>query len=426
MTSTKVCHALILRYRHPENASAWLCQVLGFTLSHEERDDGGNFRYAQLRFGNALVMIGRVGDAGFDELMAQPDEVGGAVTNVSYFVVDDIEQHYAKAVAAGTSIAIELCEYDGGGRGYTCKDPEGHAWSFGSYSPWISIEAAPLAPGPSPSRFRFSTVSTIVLMGALSVASGGSWLVAKDLIGEIQGSNSSGAVVELTNPSRAADETAALVDALTDSVSREVAARSTLRLAEERLEALAKQLATAAATIQARDEAAASLRQKIDAANAASAENDARAARAEDRLGQERRLRAMAQKDNDAGRAALDLQQKEHRASHEAALLQYNALAAKLSTTEQAHQSALRAYEELAREKASAGAKPTTDEHVATRVRAQPEVRGTAEKRDAKPATGRSASVVEPRLDRARRRCAEVRRNPGDYEPELVQLCRTL
>ncbi|HZF33304.1 MAG TPA: glyoxalase, partial [Candidatus Angelobacter sp.] len=25
---------------------------------------------------------------------------------------------------------------DYGGRGYSCRDPEGHLWNFGTYDPW--------------------------------------------------------------------------------------------------------------------------------------------------------------------------------------------------------------------------------------------------------------------------------------------------
>ena len=38
--------------------------------------------------------------------------------------------------AAGARIADPLEDKDYGGRGYSCFDPEGHVWSFGSYDPW--------------------------------------------------------------------------------------------------------------------------------------------------------------------------------------------------------------------------------------------------------------------------------------------------
>jgi uncharacterized glyoxalase superfamily protein PhnB len=31
---------------------------------------------------------------------------------------------------------FELKTQDYGGRDYTCRDPEGHVWTFGTYDPW--------------------------------------------------------------------------------------------------------------------------------------------------------------------------------------------------------------------------------------------------------------------------------------------------
>ena len=32
----------------------------------------------------------------------------------------------------------EIKDEDYGGRGYSCSDPEGHIWNFGSYDPWAA------------------------------------------------------------------------------------------------------------------------------------------------------------------------------------------------------------------------------------------------------------------------------------------------
>ena len=38
--------------------------------------------------------------------------------------------------AAGAEIAIDIKDEEHGGRAYSCRDPEGHVWNFGSYDPW--------------------------------------------------------------------------------------------------------------------------------------------------------------------------------------------------------------------------------------------------------------------------------------------------
>jgi hypothetical protein len=376
-----------------------------------------------------LVIVAQVGNAAFDGLMRQPEEVGGAVTNISYFVVDDIDTHYAQARASGAAIAVELGDYDGGGRGYTCKDPEGHAWSFGSYNPWIASAGVPSGQQHRSRLRRLSAgLAAILLTGALSAAVAGGWLAASGSLRRDPPPAPDHTLQMKAEVAQALEESGVLREALAESVSREIAARSALQSSEMRLRALTDQLATAEAAIRAREEAATSLQKRVEDATSARAQLSARAEQAEADAGQERRQRTMAEKQAGAGRTALEEQQRRHRAAQEAAQKQYDALAVKLAATEQAHRLALNAYEELVQEKASATieAKTAEAERLAPAVRSTLAVGGTASKRVVKPVASRSASTAEPRWDRARRRCAEVRRNPDDYEPELVQLCRAL
>lgn len=69
-------------------------------------------------------------------MMAQPDEIGGRETQAPYLIVADCDAVYATAKAAGAEIVLELEEKDYGGKGFTCRDPEGHVWYVGSYDPW--------------------------------------------------------------------------------------------------------------------------------------------------------------------------------------------------------------------------------------------------------------------------------------------------
>jgi uncharacterized glyoxalase superfamily protein PhnB len=66
----------------------------------------------------------------------QPDEIGGAETQSAYLIVSDADAVYAKAKAAGAEILLEIKDEDYGGRGFTCRDLEGHIWNFGTYDPW--------------------------------------------------------------------------------------------------------------------------------------------------------------------------------------------------------------------------------------------------------------------------------------------------
>jgi len=126
----------VLRYRNAPAAIEWLCQVFGFERQLVVPNDDGTIVHAQLGFGNGMIMVGSVLDTAFGRLMKQPDEIGGAETQSAYLVVSDADEVYARARAAGAQIMVDIKDEDYGGRGFTCRDLEGHLWSVGSYDPW--------------------------------------------------------------------------------------------------------------------------------------------------------------------------------------------------------------------------------------------------------------------------------------------------
>jgi uncharacterized glyoxalase superfamily protein PhnB len=141
--------ATAMRYRDVAAAADWLCTAFGFETQTVLTDDAGRTLYAQLTFGRALLMLAPVGDSPIEKFMKQPDEIGGAETQSTYFVVADADAHHAGARAAGAEIVLAVEDDDFGGRGYTCRDPEGHIWTFGTYDPWQGKFPAPLAVVPT-------------------------------------------------------------------------------------------------------------------------------------------------------------------------------------------------------------------------------------------------------------------------------------
>jgi uncharacterized glyoxalase superfamily protein PhnB len=126
-----------LRYRNALAAIDWLCRAFGFEKNAVYADDNGIVHHAQLTFGNGMIMLGSVENGSpWGKRIAQPDEIGGRETQCAYMIVADCDAHYAQAKAAGAHIVDELETKDYGGKGYSCRDLEGHLWSFGSYDPW--------------------------------------------------------------------------------------------------------------------------------------------------------------------------------------------------------------------------------------------------------------------------------------------------
>lgn len=127
-----------LRYRNAPAAIDWLCTAFGFEKHAVHANPDGSIAHAQLSFGNGMIMLGSVSVTGSEwgRLIRQPDEIGGAETQSAYLIVADADAVYARASAAGAQILLDIKDEDYGGRGFTCRDPEGHVWSFGTYDPW--------------------------------------------------------------------------------------------------------------------------------------------------------------------------------------------------------------------------------------------------------------------------------------------------
>lgn len=124
-----------LRYRDATAAIDWLCDAFGFARHLVVPDGAGGIAHAQLTLGNAMIMLGSGRDETYDRLLRSPGEAGG-VTQAPYIVVADADAQYARARRAGAEIVMEIEDWDHGGRGFGCRDPEGHVWNFGTYDPW--------------------------------------------------------------------------------------------------------------------------------------------------------------------------------------------------------------------------------------------------------------------------------------------------
>jgi uncharacterized glyoxalase superfamily protein PhnB len=124
-----------LQYEDAPAAIDFLCRAFGFEKSAVYEGEGGSIEHAQLTLGNGMIMLGSVKETEYGKLLVRPREAGGVTMSV-YVIVEDADAHFARAKAAGAEITHELTTKDYGGRDYSCKDPEGNVWTFGTYDPW--------------------------------------------------------------------------------------------------------------------------------------------------------------------------------------------------------------------------------------------------------------------------------------------------
>ena len=126
-----------LRYSDATAAIEWLCRAFGFTKHLVVPGDAGTIAHAQLTYGNGMIMLGSARDDEFGKLQRTPAQAGGTGTQSPYVIVPDADAHLARAVAAGAKVVIPIRDESYGGRGYSCLDPEGHLWNFGTFDPWV-------------------------------------------------------------------------------------------------------------------------------------------------------------------------------------------------------------------------------------------------------------------------------------------------
>jgi uncharacterized glyoxalase superfamily protein PhnB len=124
------------RYAKAPEAIDWLCSVLGFTRHAVYPAPNGSIMHAELTLGVGMIMLGSIKENEYNRMMKQPHETGGAETRSAYIVVPNADEVYARVQAAGTEIVFPIKDEGYGGRGFTCRDPEGHMWNVGTYDPW--------------------------------------------------------------------------------------------------------------------------------------------------------------------------------------------------------------------------------------------------------------------------------------------------
>jgi uncharacterized glyoxalase superfamily protein PhnB len=125
-----------LRYRDAPAMIDWLCRAFGFEKRAVFVSGDTTVQHAELTFGNGMIMLGSVTNGTpYSDLIRQPADTGFE-TQSPYLIVADCAAVYASAKAAGAEMIFDLEEKSYGGKAFSCRDPEGHQWSFGEYDPW--------------------------------------------------------------------------------------------------------------------------------------------------------------------------------------------------------------------------------------------------------------------------------------------------
>jgi len=126
-------------YVDPRAALTWLEKAFGFEVSMLIEDADGGIAHSEMRFGNAVVMVGNEWSADHKS----PMSIGGKNTQTVHIqLTTDIDAHCERARAAGAEILMEPETQFYGDRIYRCRDPEGHVWTVSQTVETVTREQA--------------------------------------------------------------------------------------------------------------------------------------------------------------------------------------------------------------------------------------------------------------------------------------------
>lgn len=125
-----------LRFRNAATMIDWLQQAFGFTVHNRYDTDNGEVAHAELAFGSAMIMCGQARPDEYGKLAGEPGNQGGKSI---YIAVDDADALFERARKSGATIVEGLTDRDYGSREFTCADPEGNVWCFGTYWPKLGV-----------------------------------------------------------------------------------------------------------------------------------------------------------------------------------------------------------------------------------------------------------------------------------------------
>ncbi|MGO1078569.1 VOC family protein [Inquilinus sp. CA228] len=131
-------------YKDPKAALDWLEKAFGFERSMVITDQDGNLAHSEMRVGDGLIYVGPE----WTDSVASPASVGGKNTQSIHVYLDrGIDEHCARARAAGAVIPQDPVDQFYGDRSYRARDPEGHLWTFSQTVRQVSREEAEQASG---------------------------------------------------------------------------------------------------------------------------------------------------------------------------------------------------------------------------------------------------------------------------------------
>lgn len=133
-------------YDDPSGAVDWLSTNFGFVEQYRASGDDGRTHVAQLRLGQAYVMI-----RGSAEGAGSPARLGFFNQSLTVFL-EDVEAHFAQIILRELRVTEDLNDTAYGERQYGVLDVEGHRWLFSQHIRDVDPSAWATTPSDASSR----------------------------------------------------------------------------------------------------------------------------------------------------------------------------------------------------------------------------------------------------------------------------------
>ncbi len=121
-----------LTVRNCENSIEFYKKAFGFVLCNSMVGEDGTIFHAELKYGDAFVMMAPEG-AWNDTIHKAPVTLGVAASTVFYVYTQDVDAFYQQAIAAGAKSILEPQDSSWEDRFCRIMDPEGYEWMFATF-----------------------------------------------------------------------------------------------------------------------------------------------------------------------------------------------------------------------------------------------------------------------------------------------------
>jgi uncharacterized glyoxalase superfamily protein PhnB len=124
--------AVAVSYPKPASAARWLADAFGLTPINPIPDsDDAEHAWIEFHVGNCSLLV--FGPGGGDGGGDGAGALDSYATHVPWLFVDDLDAHFAHAVASGAVIVEGIHQH--GYRAYVARDPDGYTWTIAQARP---------------------------------------------------------------------------------------------------------------------------------------------------------------------------------------------------------------------------------------------------------------------------------------------------